>query len=72
MKNSFADWLRKARVESGLSQQALALRVGVHRNTVSNWERRRCIPHKLSQLSVETALCAQPNENRRFLHGRKE
>ncbi len=38
MTNSFGDRLRALRKKSGLNQEELAERVGVHLNTISRWE----------------------------------
>lgn len=68
----FGDNLKKARKEKGLSQEALAEKINVVRQTISKWEKGLSIPEgdmliKLSQVlevSVETLLGSKvPLEN---------
>lgn len=56
MKNSFAEILRKYRLQSGLSQQELANRVFVERSSVASWETGRRIPDVTMILRIAEAL----------------
>lgn len=44
--------LRQARLDSGLTQEAVAERVGVSRQTVSNWENNRSYPDIASVITL--------------------
>ena len=44
--------LRQARLDSGLTQEAVAERVGVSRQTVSNWENNRSYPDIASVIAL--------------------
>ena len=48
--------LRKLRKRVGLSQQALAVRLGIALPTVSRWENRRSKPSPLALEKIETFL----------------
>jgi len=56
MKNSFAEILRKYRLQSGLSQQELAGRIFVERSSVASWETGRRIPDVTMILRIAEAL----------------
>ena len=56
MKNSFAEILRKYRLQSGLSQQELANRIFVERSSVASWETGRRIPDVTMILRIAEAL----------------
>ena len=44
--------LRQARLERRLTQEALAERLGVSRQTVSNWENNRSYPDVMSVIAL--------------------
>lgn len=46
----FGDVLAALRKRRGLSQQELAARLGVHRNTIGKWERGICLPDSKSMV----------------------
>lgn len=45
---------------AGLSQQQLAVAVGVHQTTVSKWEKGICTPSHRLIPALAKALCASP------------
>ena len=57
----FGSRIREARKKAGLSQHALAERLGVSRNTVVNWESGRCTTDYQTTLAVCEALGAGPD-----------
>jgi len=61
MKNSFAEILRKYRLQSGLSQQELANRIFVERSSVASWETGRRIPDVTMILRIAEALDVSPD-----------
>jgi transcriptional regulator with XRE-family HTH domain len=54
--SDYAERLRRARIRSGLSQQALAERVGVDQPTVSTWETARVAPPNDMKRALEDVL----------------
>ena len=50
------DEIRRLRVEAGLTQGALAARLGVDQGTVSRWERGQGAPSSLRQSAILRAL----------------
>jgi transcriptional regulator with XRE-family HTH domain len=53
--------LRIARIESGLSQKELSLKVGVSQQTIAKWERGVTTPSQFSQIKqVAKELDAKP------------
>lgn len=48
--------MRKARQKAGLSQQALADRLGVHQPTVAQWEAGRVMPRVDTAIRLAAAL----------------
>lgn len=71
MKMSFGDTLLKIRKKKNISQEQLAQKVGVTRQTVSNWELNTTIPNiddlkKISEalnISYDKLLNASSNKN---------
>lgn len=51
-----AQALRKLRKRMGLSQQALAVRLGIALPTVSRWENKRSLPSPLALEKIEAFL----------------
>ena len=62
MSQFFANPLRKLRLESGLSQQALADEVFVTRSTVARWEAGTRLPDALMISKLSEVLGADVNE----------
>lgn len=53
--------LRLARIENGLSQKELALKVGVSQQTIAKWEKGITTPSQFSQIrKLSNELDAQP------------
>lgn len=44
--------LKSARVEAGLTQETVAEKIGVSRQTISNWENNRYYPDIISVISL--------------------
>lgn len=63
----FAGLLTHARTEAGLSQAELAARLGVHRNTVSQYERGEIAPSDARCAELETVLGLDAEEFSRHL-----
>ena len=66
----FGDELRQFRVRSGTSQQELAKRVGVHRNTVGGWERGDYLPAHADVLKLIDILRLEGEDKNEFLRSR--
>jgi transcriptional regulator with XRE-family HTH domain len=49
----FSDWLKEKRIESDMTQDELAQKIGVERGTVSNWETAVCKPKPENQEQIE-------------------
>lgn len=66
--STFSQRLREARTKAGLSQEAIALELGVTKSAVSNWERDDGYPsfellpklRGLLRVSLDTLLCDEP------------
>lgn len=54
-KKPFGEYIRKKRLESGLTQKELAQRLFVTESTISKWERSLSYP----DISMVTAICAE-------------
>lgn len=68
MFSSFGALLQTLRTRRGLSQQALANALGVHRNTIGNWERGDKLPDsKAMVLELARALHLDEAETRQLL-----
>lgn len=53
--------LRLARIENGLSQKELALKIGVSQQTIAKWEKGITTPSQFSQIrAISNELDAQP------------
>lgn len=53
--------LRIARIENGLSQKELALKIGVSQQTIAKWEKGITTPSQFSQIrAISKELAAQP------------
>src|SRR5713226_5055994 len=55
-RQHFPEWLRQARINTGMSQANLAERVGVDERTVSRWERGRSIPRPYYNTKLQAVL----------------
>ncbi|MEJ2082318.1 MAG: helix-turn-helix domain-containing protein, partial [Acidobacteriota bacterium] len=53
---NFAEWLRLSRISLGMTQEELAIRVGVDETTVRKWEIRKHQPTEVSVEKVEMLL----------------
>lgn len=62
MTDSVAEWLRAARLRSGLSQRALADRSGVHQPTIAAIETGRRRPTEQVLHALEEALATRPSD----------
>jgi transcriptional regulator with XRE-family HTH domain len=51
-KYTFSELLKQFRVRASLTQEALAERMGAHRNTISNWEQGNYLPRSRSHVKV--------------------
>ena len=60
----FNDNLNKYRKQKGLSQEELAFRLGVSRQSVSKWESGQSTPEKEDTCSMCGNFCAIKNMNR--------
>lgn len=56
-----AAWLRKMRLELGLTQSKVAMAADVTRNTLSSWERARTVP---TLCQVERLRTFEKNQRR--------
>lgn len=60
--SDFSSNLRRLRKKAGLSQDALAERLSVSRQTVSSWERGNSYPDLDMLVRISDALATDPNE----------
>jgi transcriptional regulator with XRE-family HTH domain len=61
----FADLLGRFRVQAGFTQQELANKVGVHRNTIVKWENRTSWPESRGQVICLADELSLPKEERK-------
>lgn len=69
----FGEWLRRARVEAGLTQRALSIKMGVDNSTITSWETHRFpVPESRLPLlrklfpSLENAPLPIPNDRAHY------
>lgn len=48
--------IREARLKKGLTQQELAVKIGVSLNSVNNWEREKCKPQRFLEEVIRKIL----------------
>ena len=68
-KEEFSKYIFRLRKEAGLSQEELAERVGVHLNTISQWENGAYIPKTMKLKKLAEALNVTESE---LLNGPKD
>ncbi len=56
-RETLGDYLRRARTARGMTQGALAGRIGVRQPQVSRWESNVCIPNARQLGTLARALC---------------
>lgn len=67
---NIGDMLREARVNAGFTQEALALRLGVSRSAIYDWERNKYIPTDAKNIAaLESALKFKSGELYEILYG---
>lgn len=60
LTSRFAEMFRKAREDASMSQEEIAMKIGISRKTVENWETGTSIPSLVRSLQWFEALNAQP------------
>ncbi|HEX7733572.1 MAG TPA: helix-turn-helix transcriptional regulator [Ktedonobacteraceae bacterium] len=64
----FGDLLKSLRQRQNISQQELAARLGLHRNTLGKWERGDCLPHTRGMvMEIARRLRLDEQETRQLL-----
>lgn len=64
----FGDLLKSLRQRQNISQQELASRLGLHRNTLGKWERGDCLPHTRGMvMEIARRLRLDEQETRQLL-----
>jgi len=65
---AFGELLRSLRLQKNLNQHQLAAKLGVHRNTISKWERSICLPEsKTIVLELARQLRLDSHDTQRLL-----
>lgn len=64
------EMLRKSRVNAGFTQEALALKVGVSRSAIYDWERNKYLPTDARNIAaLESAFGLESGKLYGILHG---